>query len=117
MQTDAGKLPMYLHGDGVLGFAGLYEIRPNPDDADHWLWTYTIVTCTTHDSLGHVHDRSPLVMPADLRDAWLDPTMTDLGVVRDLIGSIAPPVLETYEVSTLVNSVRNNGPELIKPVG
>jgi putative SOS response-associated peptidase YedK len=28
-----------------------------------------------------------------------------------------PPVLQTYEVTTEVNSPKNNGPHLIEPVG
>src|SRR5581483_3589614 len=104
------------HGEATLGFAGLYEIRRDPNDPDHWLWTYTIVTTTTHDALGHVHDRSPVVVPNDMRDAWLDPSLTDLDTVHDLLASIPPADLEAYEVSTAVNSVRNNGPELVTPV-
>jgi putative SOS response-associated peptidase YedK len=117
MATAEGKIPIYLHGEGVLGFAGLYELRPDLADPDQWLWTYTILTCTTQDALGHIHDRSPVVLPADLRSAWLDPTMTDPAAVRDLLASVPSPLLETYRVSTEVNSVRNNGPELIEPVG
>jgi putative SOS response-associated peptidase YedK len=116
MATEDGKTPMYLHGDGVLGFAGLYEIRPDVEDPDRFLWTYTILTCTTRDVLGHVHDRSPVIVPADLLGGWLDPGLTDLEQVRELVAAIPPPVLQTYEVSTEVNSPRNNGPELIAPV-
>jgi len=116
MATDDGKVPMYLHGDGVLGFAGLYEIRRDLEDPDQWLWTYTIVTCTTQDALGYIHDRSPVIVPPDLHSEWLDPGMTDLATVRDLLAAVPPPVLDTYEVSKAVNSVRNNGPELIKPL-
>ncbi|MDT5002736.1 MAG: hypothetical protein QOK12_4841 [Mycobacterium sp.] len=115
MATGDGKVPIYLHGDGVLGFAGLYEIRRDPDDPEQWLWTYTIITCTTQDALGHVHDRSPVVLPADLHSAWLDPTMTDSATVRELLAAVPPPVLETYQVSTAVNSVKNNSPDLVKP--
>jgi putative SOS response-associated peptidase YedK len=116
MVTKDGKRPMYLHGDGVLAFAGLYESRRDFDDPEQWLRTYTILTCTATDELGHIHDRSPVVVPRDMVDAWLDPTTTDLNVVRDLIAAIPPPTLHTYEVSTAVNSVRNDGPELIAPL-
>jgi putative SOS response-associated peptidase YedK len=116
MVTGEGRVPIYLHGDGALGFAGLYEIRPDIEDPDRWLWTYTILTCTTQDALGHVHDRSPVVLPADLRSAWLDPGMTDPATVRELLAAVPSPLLETYEVSTEVNSARNDGPQLIKPV-
>jgi putative SOS response-associated peptidase YedK len=116
MVTGEGKVPIYLHGDGALGFAGLYEIRPDIEDPDRWLWTYTILTCTTQDALGHIHDRSPVVLPADLRSAWLDPGMTDPATVRELLAAVPSPLLETYEVSTEVNSARNDGPQLIEPV-
>jgi putative SOS response-associated peptidase YedK len=115
MVAEDGKHPMYLHGDGVLGFAGLYEHWRDPDD--QWLSTYTILTCTATDELGHIHDRSPVLVPPELRDDWLDPTTTDLAFVRDLIASMPPPRLHAYEVSTLVNSVRNNGAGLIEPIG
>ena len=42
--------------------------------------------------------------------------MRDPQTVRDLLAQIPPPVLDTYEVSTDVNSPNNNGPQLIEPV-
>ncbi|MET4540047.1 putative SOS response-associated peptidase YedK [Arthrobacter bambusae] len=57
----------------MLGFAGLYEFWPDPelpeDDPERWLLTCTVLTTTTQDALGHVHDRSPVVIPQE----WLDP--------------------------------------------
>lgn len=42
------KTPFYLHGEGVLAMAGLYELWPNPDLLDahpgKWLWTTTVLT-------------------------------------------------------------------------
>lgn len=116
MVTDEGKTPIYLHGDDTLGFAGLYETRPDLEDPERWLWTYTILTCTTQDALGHIHDRSPVVVPPDMRSAWLDPALTDPATVRDLLAAVPSPMLETYEVSTEVNSPRNDGPQLIVAV-
>jgi putative SOS response-associated peptidase YedK len=117
MVTDDGKVPIYLHGDGPLAFAGLYEIRRDLDDPERWLWSYAIVTCTTQDALGYIHDRSPVVVPPDLRSAWLDPRLTDPASVRELIAAVPPPVLDTYEVSKEVNSAHNDGPQLLDRVG
>jgi putative SOS response-associated peptidase YedK len=116
MKTEDGKTPIYLHGDGVLAFAGLYEIRPDLEDPDRFLWTYTILTCTTQDALGHIHDRSPVVLPPDLIGPWLNPTLTSPDTVRELLAAVPSPLLQTYEVSKAVNSAANNGPELIVPV-
>jgi putative SOS response-associated peptidase YedK len=116
MVTSEGKTPIYLHGTQALAFAGLYELRPDAEDPATWLWTYTILTCTTQDALGHIHDRSPVVVPPDLRSAWLDPTMTDPATIRELLAAVPSPMLETYQVSTEVNSARNDGPQLIEPI-
>jgi putative SOS response-associated peptidase YedK len=116
MVAEDGKHPMYLYGDEPLAFAGLYELRPDDKDPEHWHWTFTILSCSATDELGYIHDRSPVVVPPDLRDIWLDPTLTDPAQVRDLVAAIPPPRLHTYEVAPLVNSVRNNGPELVEPL-
>ncbi|WP_315771463.1 SOS response-associated peptidase [Rhodococcoides kroppenstedtii] len=119
-KREGAKVPHFLHTDGVLAMAGLYELWPDPslddDDPNKWFWSTTVLTTTATDTLGHIHDRSPVVVPGDLWSAWLDPGLTDLAGVADLLQSIPEPHLTPYEVSTAVNSVRNNGPELVTPV-
>lgn len=119
-KREGAKVPHFLHTDGVLAMAGLYELWPDPslddDDPNKWFWSTTVLTTTATDTLGHIHDRSPVVVPDDLWSAWLDPGLTDLAGVADMLQSIPEPHLTPYEVSTAVNSVRNNGPELVAPV-
>jgi putative SOS response-associated peptidase YedK len=114
-------VPHFLHsGAQLLTFAGLYELWPDPDvredDPDRWVWSFTILTTRAPDALGHIHDRSPVVVPPDLRADWLDPDLTDHGSVRDLLAAIPQPRFEAYEVSTAVNNHRNNEPDLVRPV-
>ncbi|MBY4107653.1 SOS response-associated peptidase [Rhodococcus sp. 06-1460-1B] len=119
-KRDGAKVPYFLHEQGVLAMAGLYELWRDPtkadDDEDRWVWSATVLTSTAADALGHIHDRSPVVLPPELRASWLDPTLTDLGEVSELLAAIPEPRLEPYEVSTAVNSVKNNSPELLTPV-
>ncbi|PRY04919.1 SOS response-associated peptidase [Kineococcus rhizosphaerae] len=125
----AQKVPHFLHAehdDGtdditndILAFAGLYELWPDPakekDDPDRWLWTFTILTTQASDALGRIHDRTPVIVPADMRDDWLDPTLTDLDLVQQVLDALPEPRLATHEVSTAVNSPRNNTPDLLTP--
>ncbi|CAH0292333.1 SOS response-associated peptidase [Rhodococcoides fascians] len=119
-KRDGAKVPYFLQEQGVLAMAGLYELWRDPtkadDDEDRWVWSATVLTSPAADALGHIHDRSPVVLPPELRASWLDPTLTDLGEVSELLAAIPEPRLEPYEVSTAVNSVKNNNPELLTPV-
>jgi putative SOS response-associated peptidase YedK len=114
-------VPHFLHdGDRLLTFAGLYELWPDPDipadDPARWVWSFTIVTTSAPDTLGHIHDRSPVVIPAELRGHWLEPATTDPAAVRELLDSVPEPRFEAQEVSTEVNNHRNNGPQLVGTV-
>ena len=116
------KQPYYIRREdgGVLAFAGLYELwrdkdRPD-DDPDSWLWTATIITTRAEDEVGRIHDRMPMVIePARWAD-WLDPEATSAEALHGLMTPAASVHLTTYPVSTEVNSVRHNGPELIEPM-
>jgi putative SOS response-associated peptidase YedK len=116
------KQPHFLHAeDGSgLAFAGLYELWKNLDvddgDPHRWLLSNTILTRTAADHLGHIHDRMPVVLPTERIDAWLDPTRQDPGDVRELLAGIPDPRLVPRPVTTKVNNVRNDGPELIETV-
>ena len=120
-KTADGKIPYFLHApdDGQLAFAGLYELWPDPalpdDDPAKWLWSCTVITAQAADTLGEIHDRCPVIVPADMRDAWLDCTTGSAEAARRLLDEMPAPVLEPRVVSTAVNSVRNDGPELIQP--
>jgi len=116
------KQPYFIHREdgGVLAFAGLYELwrdkgRPD-DDPGAWLWTATIITTQAEDEVGRIHDRMPMVIdPAHWAD-WLDPTATSADALHELLTPAASAHLASYPVSTEVNSVRHNGPGLIKPM-
>jgi putative SOS response-associated peptidase YedK len=100
--------------------AGLYEIWRDPtradDDPQRFRWTCTVLTTSAEDDLGRIHDRMPLLVEPERYAAWLDPTRSDTDDLRGLLVPAAPGRLEAYPVSTEVNSVRNNGPELVEPI-
>jgi putative SOS response-associated peptidase YedK len=46
------------------------------DDPGKWLLSCTVLTTTAHDTLGQIHDRSPVIIPPDMFADWLDPGTT-----------------------------------------
>ena len=58
-------------------------------------------------------DRMPLSVPRTGWEAWLDPGMQNPDAARELLDFT--PRWIAMPVSDAVNSVRNNGPELIEP--
>jgi putative SOS response-associated peptidase YedK len=84
------KQPYYTHpADGTLSFAGLYELWPDPakdpDDPGRWLWSAAIITHHATWLAGVMNDRTPVILPPDRIDAWLDPDLTDKNEVQKLI--------------------------------
>lgn len=116
------KQPFFIRpkDGGILALAGLYELWRNKekadDDPDSWLWSATVLTTTAEDAVGHIHDRMPLLVEPERYAAWLDPSVSDRNSLLALLVPAAPGRLEAYPVSTQVNSVRNNGPQLLDPM-
>ena len=121
-KVDGGKVPHFLHDPdgGLLAMAGLYEFWRDrslaDDDPNRWLVTCTIITQQATDLLGEIHDRNPVIVPVDLRAAWLDCSSEDVATAAALLEQIPVARLEPYVVSAAVGNVRNNGPELIDPL-
>ncbi len=129
--TGAGKppkQPFFITGhtpDGGgegLGVAGLYEFW-KPKDADvpegeeaEWLVTFTILTTAAEGEDGRLHDRAPWIVPLEHLDAWLDPAPQPRDDLFGLLLPATPGRLQAWPVSTAVNNVRNNGPELLRPL-
>jgi putative SOS response-associated peptidase YedK len=108
------KTPFFMHrGDGEPLFAaGLWSVWKSAKDAAPLL-SCTIITTDAVGELAEIHDRMPLMLAEADWDAWLNP---DAALDPELIAR-PPDVrdIELRQVSTLVNSVRNNGPQLIEP--
>jgi len=96
-----GKQPYFIHRkDGQLfGFAGLWEYWNSPEGELH---TYTIMTTDADAFMHSIHERMPVMVPADRVEGWL---FYNQGSEV----SYDPDDMEMYPVSTYVNSPRNEG--------
>lgn len=103
------KVPYYVtreDGHLMLG-AGLWTRSPLLDNNP----TCALITRESVDDLSHIHNRSPVEFTASDAIEWMIATPPPL----EMMWSPDQPKFATTRVATLVNSVRNNGPELIRP--
>jgi putative SOS response-associated peptidase YedK len=62
-----------------------------------------------------VHDRMPVMLMPEDYDRWLDPATT-VDKLRALLKPYDAHLMKSYEVSRVVNSVKNDTPACIEPV-
>ncbi len=107
-----GKQPYFVtpQDGSVLAFAGLYFFFVR---GYYVIYTCTVVTAPAVGVLNEIHPRMPLVLPRDRWAAWLDPQQDDVGELAAPTPQEVVDALELRPVSTRVNNVKNNGPELL----
>jgi putative SOS response-associated peptidase YedK len=113
------KQPWFIHRVDAepLALAGIWERWRDPADADAGpLFTCCIITTAASADVEAVHDRMPVVLAPRAWDAWLDPATEDLDGLAELLGPAPTGLLERWPVSTAVNNVRNQGPQLAEAV-
>ena len=118
----APKQPFFMtpsDGHG-MAFAGLYEFWSAPVAAGAerppTLTTCTIITVPSSGELESIHDRMPLVLASRDWTRWLDPAVKDPSELMAAWDEAAGEHLELRPVSTEVNSVQHDGPQLIERV-
>lgn len=110
------KQPYYitLSSGEPFGFAGLWERWRDPS-GQSVIESCTVLTTEANARLRQIHPRMPVMLTPDAFAAWLDPD----GQVPDLQQLLQPcpsEAVTAYPISTKVNAVANDGPELIEPL-
>jgi putative SOS response-associated peptidase YedK len=111
------RQPIYVsNNDGnLLAFSGIYDRWVSPEGESRE--SFSIITRDAIGDLAKFHSRMPMFLPRERWGAWLDPSLKEIGRIRDLFENSQPDAnLRFWPVADLVNSIRNNGPELIAPI-
>jgi putative SOS response-associated peptidase YedK len=58
----------------------------------------------------------PVILDPDSYDLWLDPGMTEVQVISELLKPYDPRLMRCYPVSSRVNHVGNDDEECSRPV-
>ena len=116
LQEESRKVPLYVHlkDSSPMCFAGLW---------DHWkssegetIESCTILTTSSNKLIAPLHDRMPVILHREEHRLWLNREVTDPEKLKQLYQAYPADLMEIYPVSPLVNSPRNDLPELIKPI-
>lgn len=100
----------------LFGFAGLWE-RSYKDDGT-LVESCVHITMPANEIMADIHNagnnphRMPAIVRAEDRDVWLMGTPEE---ARAVLRPYPSDLMVAYEVSTRVNSVKNNSPDLIEP--
>jgi putative SOS response-associated peptidase YedK len=102
----------------LFAFAGIWETWK---DASRKTKTMTIETCsiltTTPNAVtSTVHDRMPVILEPRNYDLWLDPGMTKMDVVIDMLKPFDARLMRSFPVSTRVNHAANDDAECSTPI-
>ncbi len=104
---------IHLRDDSIMSVAGIWERWVDP--AGEEVQTFAVITTEANGFMAPIHDRMPVILEPRDEDTWLS-AETDPAALRTLLAPCAQDRLTAYEVSSLINSPRNNAPALLAPV-
>ena len=111
-RATSGKQPWWLSfGGEPFSFAGLWETWDRGGGAVH---SFTLLTCPASESLRWLHHRQPSIIPHERYADWLDPAASSSALLALARNPHAGP-FDCRRVSTVVNTPRNDYPEILRP--
>jgi putative SOS response-associated peptidase YedK len=120
-KTGAAKQPYAIvpNDEPLFAFAGLWENwrdRAAGEDAE-WVRTCAIVTGEPNELVAPIHDRMPVILPQEAWARWLGEEQAKPDELQELLAPFPAERMRAYPISSRVNSVKNDVPELIEAIG
>jgi putative SOS response-associated peptidase YedK len=109
-RTEGGKATFYFQsaGQAALALAGIYQI-----DRDGQMQC-CLITTDANSVMQPIHNRMPALVPQEAMRDWLQ--SEDNHVIDALMKPAADDSITAVEVSSYVNSAKNEGERCIRPV-
>ncbi len=98
----------------LFAFAGLWDSWIDKETGEI-IPTFTILTTNANALVAPIHDRMPVLLRTEDEKRWLDPKLDDT-LLASLLKPLPEDLMYAYPVSELVNSTRNDSPQLILPL-
>jgi len=111
-EKKARQQPFYIRPSDEKPFAlaGLWDCW-----ADE-LQTFTVLTTTPNTRMAELHDRMPVILPAEHHEHWLDPRVNDPQKLAPLLQPLPADHMIAQPVSRYVNRTDHDGPRCIEPI-
>lgn len=109
------KVPYFirLKSGKPFAFAGLWDTW---DKGKEPLVTFTIITTENNELIAPIHNSMPVILHEKDEGLWLDPELKDPKKLLPLLKPYPSKGMKLNEVSTVVNSLKNDVSECIEPV-
>ena len=113
MKVGKNRVPMriILRSGEPFAFAGLWETWKSLDGVP--VHSCTIITTAPNSVMEPIHNRMPVILPREAEGLWLAPGQAQSSSLKTLLVPYPAADMEAYEVSTLVNSPRNDTPDVM----
>ena len=103
-----------LKEEDLFAFAGLWDTWTDLESGE-MIPTFTILTTNANPLVQPIHDRMPVLLHREDEAKWLDNNTSESDIAA-LLKSFPESEMKAYPVSELVNSPKNDSPEVIDPV-
>lgn len=113
---DKTKTPMRikLKSDDLFAMAGLWEQWKSPEGTS--VFSCSVITTAPNDLMKDIHDRMPVILKPEDEKIWLDPSISDTNFLNQYLVPLDDRLMEAYEVSSQVNSPKNNSIDVIQKI-
>jgi putative SOS response-associated peptidase YedK len=110
-KLNGSKIPyrIFLKDIPVFSFAGLWDRWKDP--AGNLVHSFTIVTTAANDFMKPIHERMPVILDPKDESLWLNSNSEQQ--LLSLLKPCSSDIMEAYAISDLVNSPRNDSPEIL----
>ena len=103
-----------LKDQPIMSFAGIWTTwHAGGPEAQS---SFSIMTTAANEFMANIHDRMPVILEKAQFDDWLDPEVHEVDQINAMLKPCPSDWLQATEVSTLVNSPRNNRAEVLEPI-
>jgi putative SOS response-associated peptidase YedK len=105
---------IYAKDHSILSAAAVWEVWRGATQ-DEEIHSFALITTAANSFMKPIHGRMPVILDSKDESAWLNPENEDLEQLKKLLKPCPSKMLATHCISKLVNSPKNNRPEVLAP--